>query len=187
MAKGTRKGNRIEVNGDVATIHLTKGGTTKVDAADIPRIRTMTWRLAHGYPATSQMTPKGTYRLLTLSRFLLGGSAGCGKAWVADHIDGNPLNNTRANLRVLSNRANVIAGRSSMKKVTKTSAFPGVYFEKYTGMWKAQAHIGEVNVNLGRFTDEQAAYRRYVDACASIETGIHPKTGEHLSGTLSTR
>lgn len=77
-------------------IPLTRGLVARVDDADLPALRPFKWHAtANGYAATCL---PGTRRYVYMHRLLL--NAGPGD--LVDHIDGDRLNNTRANLRLVT-------------------------------------------------------------------------------------
>lgn len=77
---------------------------------------------------------------------------------VVDHIDGNPFNNQKCNLRVctkLENGKNVTSHKGSSSK------FLGVSWDKQRKKWSAQlTHKGKV-VYSQRFESEEDAARAY--------------------------
>lgn len=76
-----------------------------------------------------------------------------------DHINGDPLDNRRENLRICSNTENNRAKKR--KGAGVTSQYRGVSFEDWTKRWKAQLSFGGKNFNLGRFDSQEAAARAY--------------------------
>lgn len=74
-----------------------------------------------------------------------------------DHLDGDRLRNTRANLRVCD-----AAGNQANRKLirTNTSGYTGVSYSKDKAMWRATMNIGGKRKNLGWFdTAEEAAVK----------------------------
>jgi len=158
------KGNRhlrYEVNGDVATIYIESKarGTQKVlvDAEDLDHV------LDHPYSwcCNKQVTKSRVWYyvlcagrckngkqgpMVLLHRFLLGLT---NSAAEVDHINGNDLDNRRANLRVtthVGNCLNKIGLRSD-----NTSGTVGVYFDKRCGKWVAQISENGKRTYLGVF------------------------------------
>lgn len=77
-----------------------------------------------------------------------------------DHIDGDPSNNARANLRAVTHHQNM---RNSKKRVTSfTSKWKGV--SKMGRQWQARIYIDGKNVLVGRFRDERDAAEAYMFA-----------------------
>lgn len=76
-----------------------------------------------------------------------------------DHKDGNPLNNTRENLRI-SNPLN--NSRNRKKQIKKSSSkFIGVIFEKSRNKWRANIFNNGKSIMVGRYTSEiEAATKR---------------------------
>ena len=69
-----------------------------------------------------------------------------------DHRDGNPLNNQRSNLRILTHKLN---GQNRRDK-PKTSAYRGVcWTPKDGGKWRAQVRIDGKQVQLGTFEPDE--------------------------------
>lgn len=69
--------------------------------------------------------------------------------YVVDHIDDNKLNNNIENLRLLSNRDNIIKGRSVTSKY-------GV--KKYFSRYQSRVWHNKKSVYLGTFDTEDEAY-----------------------------
>lgn len=76
--------------------------------------------------------------------------------FVADHKDGNGLNNQRNNLRTCTYRQNSI-NRSGWG----SSKYLGVSFEKCTHKWIARINTGDKKINIGRFKVEENAAIAY--------------------------
>lgn len=84
----------------------------------------------------------------------------CPKGKVVDHIDGNPLNNQKSNLRVCSQGEN---SRNRIKKFGN-NRFKGVRWDKECKKWRAHIWIGYVNTYLGMFCNEIDAAVAYNEA-----------------------
>jgi len=80
------------------------------------------------------------------------------KGMVVDHIDGNGLDQRRANLRVGTQRRNSHNRRPSR---WTSSRFKGVYFCKATRKWVATIGYEGKAIYLGSFDDEAEAARAY--------------------------
>lgn len=76
-----------------------------------------------------------------------------------DHINNDSLRNTRANLRIVSNRQNC-----QNKKYKGKSRFPGVSWDKYMKQWAARIRIKNKRIHLGYFKDEREAAKAYEKA-----------------------
>ena len=78
-----------------------------------------------------------------------------------DHIDGNPSNNSIANLRLATNQQNQ---RNCRKYVSNTSGLKGVSEVKSEGRWKAQIRINGRRTYLGIFDTPEEAHEAYCAA-----------------------
>lgn len=79
---------------------------------------------------------------------------------VIDHIDRNPKNNKRKNLRYVTQAQNV--RNSDGKNLTRKSKYRGVF--KSRERWVAQITVNRKRVCLGTFDTELAAARAYKKA-----------------------
>ena len=109
---------------------------------------------------------RSKYRLVILHRELLGLKKG--DKLVVDHQDGNPLNNLRKNLRLVTkgeNAKNRTKGRC--RTDLPQSGYPGVYFVRKaaTHCWVACININKVKTELGQFktVDEAIAVRKLAE------------------------
>lgn len=87
-----------------------------------------------------------------------------------DHIDGNPLNNQRENLRICSFYENT---RNTTKKgKLNTSKYKGVYLdnrkEPLVKRWVAQIKVDYKTYKLGRFLTEIEAAKAYDEAAKEL-------------------
>lgn len=123
--------------------------TVLIDDADAEYYDSHTWYIIKGYP-TRYVNRNAYY----LSRELLGSPAG----QQVDHINGNPLDNRRANLRVCTvnqNRKNRLLNRDS------STGYKGVSQYKRTGKYASYISSDSVREHLGTFQyPEMAAVYR---------------------------
>jgi hypothetical protein len=75
-----------------------------------------------------------------------------------DHRDGNPGNDSWANLRPASRSQNI--GNSRLHRGS-SSGFKGVTWHKQRRKWKAQIKLHGRNIHLGHFDTPEAAYEEY--------------------------
>ena len=75
-----------------------------------------------------------------------------------DHIDRNPLNNQRENLRAATRSQNSM---NSKIPVTNTSGYKGVYWRKERKKWYAKIRVGDSAFYLGSFTTPEEASEAY--------------------------
>lgn len=138
-------------------IPLTRGYTALVDDIDFEMLSRWKWQAMKGsdrlvYARTVETIGDGKTQALLMHRLILP----LPFKLVVDHIDGNGLNNTRANLRPASHRENIWASRRCRQ--ASKSGFIGVYQDKRTGTYRAYVTANGVREELGSFpTAEEAA------------------------------
>lgn len=69
---------------------------------------------------------------------------------IIDHINNNPLDNRKSNLRIVTARQNSM----NCKSRKGSSKYIGVSFDKKSKKWKAQIRPNGKQIYLGRFDDE---------------------------------
>jgi|ERR1041385_872703 hypothetical protein len=77
---------------------------------------------------------------------------------IIDHIDRNPFNNQRSNLRVCTQSQNLA---NSTKRKGTISKYKGVTWDKSRNVWKAQIQFEYKHINIGYFNSENEAARAY--------------------------
>ena len=75
-----------------------------------------------------------------------------------DHIDGNPMNNSPSNLRLVSHREN-----QQNQKKHREGHLVGCYFHKPSQKWLARIKINGKNKHLGYFDTQEEAHEVYCD------------------------
>ena len=124
------------------------GGEFLFDLADLPLIEHHTWHLGkRGYPATHI---RG--KTVVLHRLLFPEADGM----EIDHINGDKLDNRRANLRPCTHQQN---GFNQKRRHTNTSGYIGVSFLRRLGCYEAYIHFHGTKHHLGLYTDPIAAAR----------------------------
>jgi hypothetical protein len=142
-------------------IPLTRGLVALVNDEDFDRLGTVQWyaqprRASFGFYAFC----RGPF---LMHRLVL--SAGPGE--IVDHINGNTLDNRRENLRFADIRQNAM---NRIKRSGCSSQYKGVSFDSRRKTWRAVIRIRGKFTNLGSFSSEELAARRY-DAAARHNFG----------------
>jgi hypothetical protein len=78
-----------------------------------------------------------------------------------DHVDGNTLNNTRANLRIATPTQ---SHWNSRKRSNNTSGYKGVSWDKRAKVWAATFKINGRCIHLGCFDTPGKAHAAYCEA-----------------------
>jgi hypothetical protein len=135
-------------------IQLTTGGVAMIDDEDYARIARYSWRLNRkGRPVRT--THAGGRSICTeMHRFILEPPPGVR----VDHIDGDPLNNQRANLRLATAAEN---SRNRRSLPGSSSRFKGVTWNRQCGKWQAGIKVSGRQIHLGLHVQEDAAARVY--------------------------
>lgn len=131
-------------------IPLTKGRFAIVDDEDFDFLMQWHWCTTHyGYACRSSVHGETMmHRLIMKSP----------KGFDTDHIDGNPLNNQKSNLRICSHRDNI---RWASGQRNSSSRFKGVTFDKQTNKWRASIKIDGKYIGIMRCDSEEDAARAY--------------------------
>lgn len=84
----------------------------------------------------------------------------CPSDMVVDHINGDGLDNRRANLRVCTQAENV---RNRRIHSNNRSGFKGVYFDPSSTIrsWRAKISINGKRIRLGRYASAEEAHKAY--------------------------
>jgi hypothetical protein len=142
-------------------IMLTRAMFAIVDADDFEAIGHLRWQACNvsgdKWYARRTAHNGGIERAIYMHRAILNPPHGLD----VDHIDGNGLNNRRANLRICP-RANNL---QNQKKTRGSSQFKGVYWNGRVGRWHASIQANKARHDLGYFASEIDAARAY-DAAA---------------------
>jgi len=149
-------------------IPLTRGFWALIDETDLPLVSDFKWFAADGNRTryahrTINFMKSGrkTARVIRMHRLIIGAKHGD----IVDHINGNGLDNRRANLRIVShaeNCQNRIGTRSDNK-----SGANGVYLHPQLG-WRAYITINGKRIWLGVFSSFDAAVMARGDAEAGL-------------------
>lgn len=132
-------------------IPLTRGAVALVDDEDYERVACHRWYCEpHGYAAR-----KDGDRKVYMHRFVFDDPS----VAQVDHINGDRLDNRRANLRAASSANN----QRNRKKIYReqTSRFKGISFHPRTGTWFAYITVEGKRHSLGYHHDEIRAARIY--------------------------
>jgi len=141
-------------------IPITGGAVVLCDDEDYAKLIRFRWRRTyfknkHTQYAMAYVRNEGKYSGCVYMHRLL---TDAGKGQQVDHIDGNGLNNQKANLRLCSQSQNNVNGR---KRAGSSSQHKGVTWRKDTGKWQAQAWANGKRYSLGCYQSEERAALAY--------------------------
>jgi len=144
-------------------IPLSQGLVALVDDEDYERVVAAgKWSAAvrgnTAYARRNVRHPDGRQSTVFLHAFLTGYA-------VTDHIDGDGLNNTRANLREATNAEN---SRNARLSRSNSSGFKGVAWHKRAQKWQAKIRVDRRWLWLGQYTTREAAAAAYDDAAREL-------------------
>jgi len=142
-------------------IGLSRGMVALVDAADYDFLMQWTWYVCSDrktiYAIRCERIAPRKFKYFAMHRVLLNPPPGM----EIDHIDGNTLNNTRANLRLATRSQNAANRRVRSDNI---SGFKGVTFLKANRKWRAKIFLNRKTKYLGLFDTAAEASAAYMKA-----------------------
>lgn len=151
-------GRRVKYGYAFRKIRLTQGYFAKVDQRDYEYLCRYKWCVNmtpnSKYARCTKFYKTGKSRTVMMHRLIMEPPRG----YVVDHINGDGLDNRRANLRLATCAQN---GRNRRKIKKGISRYKGVGWEESTGKWRARIIINRKKISLGCYKDEIAAARAY--------------------------
>lgn len=147
------------------TIILTGGSTALVDDKHFDMLNKYTWLLNNKGYAQRSIYNEGTLRTTFIHREVMGAK----KGQIVDHINGNPLDNRRSNLRFCTQAENC---RNQKLSSNNTSGYKGVHL--IGKKWRAMIMVDGKNIHLGMYATAEEAARAY-DNTATVEHGEFAK------------
>jgi len=140
-------------NDGVRFIPLTQGKFAIVDAEDYPRLARYKWSASRSRHNLYACRCAGGKKI-SMHRVVANAPNGL----LVDHIDGDTLNNRKANLRLCSITQN---NRNRRPNRRATSKYKGVTWSKCCRKWFARIRPNRKVIYLGLFTDEIEAAVAY--------------------------
>lgn len=140
-----------------------------IDADDLDMVRQYLWR-AYSRETKGDRTyfyvmtrdPNPPHGSVYMHRLIMGVSD---RAIHIDHINHNPLDNRRENLRVVNHQQNIFNRRPNRNS---TSPFKGVAWWSAQSRWVATIRLDGRRKHLGYFRDEIDAARVYDEAAREL-------------------
>mgnify|MGYP001229239520 CR=1 FL=1 len=136
---------------------IAKKGIILVDDEDFDELSKYRWVISGGY-AKHEFWKDNKPNPTLIHRFILGQLA---ENKIVDHIDRNPLNNQKSNLRICTQSENIF---NSPRKKNNKSGFVGVRFYQQQNKWEAYIMKDRKKYNLGRYDTIEKAIKARADA-----------------------
>lgn len=156
-------------------IQLTQGKVALVDDEDYESVNCFLWYARRNkrkfYALSRTKSLDGKYIPISMHRFIL--DAPTGKQ--VDHIDGNGLNNTKVNLRLVNNSEN----HQNRDAVLGLSKYKGVGWHRRVNKWYAHIKLNGRHMHLGYFDVEEEAARIYDRVALQIFTHARPNFDDY--------
>lgn len=140
-------------------IKLTKGKFALVDSEDYAELNKYDWQIIEDRSGNFYAVRIDSSRIVRMHRQVMNYPAGD----IIDHKNGDGLNNTRRNLRIVTVSQNARNCRKTLKKCS--SKYKGVSLNINENRWVAYITYKRKRIHLGYFDSEIDAARAY-DAAA---------------------
>lgn len=171
-------------------ILLPSGETVLIDDCDAD-LADLKWRRVVGYATHNIRKSDGMRTTELLHRVILARIEGreLARGEFTDHINGNRLDNRRANLRLATHKQNLC---NQGIRTDNTSGFKGVTWHKQAGRWQSQIQHHRRNYFLGHFDDPIEAAIAYNDAALKYHgkfarLNIIPSLLQHTSASVASK
>jgi hypothetical protein len=154
------------IEGDIARLPVSRGLEAIIDASDVPLVEAWNWtaikvgKAFYVYRRQSDAKKTAIY----LHRVLMNAPNGV----QVDHINRNPLDNRKANLRLATVTQNLWNQGVSKRN---TSGTKGVAFIQQRQKWRATIMVNGKNRHLGYFA-------RREDAAAAYAKAVYDERGD---------
>lgn len=161
----------LPLAGQTVEIPLTRGQVSIIDAIDTD-LASFKWYALHlpnyadgrGYMAVRWIRLENGKRSMQLMHRLIMERISQHvliKQEQVDHIDRNPLNNCRSNLRLATNQEN---NRNKSVRSDSTSGYKGTWFDNRIKRWRSAITMNGRKKHLGCFQTPEEAHQAYCEA-----------------------
>lgn len=140
------KENIYDLSGDYGICYFNNGGSFIFDLEDYDKLKQYTWSGRYGYASSTR-----NHAAIIAARLLLGVT---NSKLVVDHINGNPSDNRKSNLRVVTQAKNM---QNRKTNVNNTSGVTGVSLKN--GHWTARIMANKKEIFLGMFGNKDDAVK----------------------------
>lgn len=155
----------------MAEIIAKHGEIILLDEQDAESLGHHRWYVNGKYVVRCEWLGKGKNKVTLIHREIMGVKSG--DRLQVDHINGNPLDNRRANLRICTRSQN---GMNRGKQANNTSGFKGVIWRPKERKWAARIGVDGKKIDLGYFQTKAEAAAAY-DAASKRVHGEFANSG----------
>lgn len=138
-------------------IPLTRGKFALVDDSDFEWLSEWKWNLTGDGRNAERRTGGHIGHIILMHRQIMGAK----KGQLIDHINQDPLDNRRANLRFADKSINALNGKI---RSDNRSGFRGVYWVTQVQRWHSSITIRGKKVHLGSYNNPELASKVYEQA-----------------------
>lgn len=156
------------------TIGLNNEQEAILDDEDYEALKSYHWYSDRGYATRMSLKGEGKRRMIRMHQQILN----IPNHLVADHINGNRLDNRRANLRICTRAQNNM--NRFVEKQSSSSIYKGVCWRPHANAWKAYIKLNSKQMHLGYFQSEEEAALAY-NAAAREHFGQFARLNEVTS------
>lgn len=143
--RGRKTGNPYTIDGEIVTMSTSDRRTFTIDKSDLNKVLTHTWC----YSKTGYLVATVDGKVRKLSRFLLNPP----DDKLVDHINGNPADYRRCNLRICTPKENA---RNCGKAKNAKCKYVGVWRTK-NNTYRARIMVDRKEIGLGTYKTEEEA------------------------------
>lgn len=143
------------------SIPLSQNHSALVDDDDYYRLHAVQWFLSGPGYAAGFAPVNGRFRLVYMHRLILNARPD----QLVDHINGDPLDNRRENLRLATPQQN---GQNKRLSPLSTTGLKGVGWHKDRHKYHARIQLEGFRFHLGFFTDAEEAALAYDSAARTL-------------------
>ena len=156
------KPRELIFDGDVAYVPLTRGHYATIDAEDAPLVEGSNWcamseKARMHYAVRTRLLSNGEFQTIFMHRLIAQAYSGT----IVDHVNHDPIDNRKTNLRLCSYTEN---GQNSRKKTPGKSNLKGVCWHNQKEKWFARITVNKKQIYLGLYDTEEEAHKAYCEA-----------------------
>lgn len=160
--------NRVDFDDNYAYIYVSgRDKPAIIDKEDYQKVKNLHWNNEKPYLyTTSTIQSNNQKTIIRLHRLILGVN---NETVFVDHINGNPLDNRKSNLRIVTSQQNCY---NHKKRIDNTSGVTGVKLVKKNNSWNARIVVNKKEISLG-------CYKRFEDAVKARKDAEEKYFGEY--------